>query len=35
MPKKKANKKVDDDWENDVEEMEAENNQVWNQLFEI
>lgn len=24
MPKKKANKKADDDWENDVEEMEAE-----------
>jgi hypothetical protein len=24
MPKKKANKNADDDWENDVEEMEAE-----------
>ena len=35
MPKKKANKKVDDDWENDVEEMEAETNQVWNLLFEV
>jgi len=27
MPKKKANKQADDDWENDVEEMEAEADQ--------
>lgn len=28
MPKKKANKNADDDWENDVEEMEAETAQA-------
>jgi len=28
MPKKKANKQAVDDWENDVEEMEAEATQA-------